>query len=63
MKVENKTQAILLLLVLIAIGGMVMYGKDKNAPTLKKARTSEMPLVPPVIKGPTTPPPSYESSR
>ena len=32
-KVENKTIAIILLLVLVAIGGIVLYGKDKPTNT------------------------------
>jgi hypothetical protein len=50
----NKTQAIILLLVLIAIGGIVLYGKDTPSITKK---------VPPLIEGPTTPPPGYAAPR
>ncbi len=33
MKVENKTHAIILLIILIAIGGVVMYGDKKMKTT------------------------------
>jgi hypothetical protein len=55
MKVENKTQAIILLLILIAIGGIVMYGKK-----IPQKNTEN---IVPSIKGPTTPPPGYAAPR
>lgn len=55
MRVENKTLAIFLLLVLIAIGGIVMYGP--------KMPSKVIPENPPSIKGPIEPPPGYEALR
>ncbi len=57
MKVENKRKAIILLLTLIAIGGIVMYGGEQ--PPRRQTETSTIPK----IKGPTTPPPGYEAPR
>ncbi len=59
MKVESRTRTIILLLILIAIGGIVMYGGEKTP--VEKAKENSK--TPPVIKGPTTPPPSYEALR
>ncbi len=54
MKLEKKTQTIVLFIILIAIGGIVMYGK-------KQPKTSiHSPLQ---IKGPSMPPPGYATPR
>lgn len=45
MKEINKTYAIILLIVLVAIGGLVLYGKDE---TLKTNQTPRMPSDGPV---------------
>lgn len=56
MKVKNKAQAIILLIILIAIGGVVMYS-SKPTPKLTPKNITTM------IKGPATPPPGYAASR
>lgn len=48
--------AIILLLILIAIGGVVMYGE-------KRPQKVTNDLTPPSIKGPSTPPPGYVTPR
>lgn len=67
MKIENKTQTSILLGILIVIGALVIfytrntyYFPQKNVSV--KVETP-MPLTPPTMKGPTTPPPGYESTR
>lgn len=53
MEQKQKIKVYILLIVLIAIGGIVLYGKDKEVNTnLNKE------LTPPKIKGPTSPPPT-----
>jgi hypothetical protein len=54
MKLEKKTQTILLFIILIAIGGIVMYGG-------KQSKTP--PQTPLQIKGPSMPPPGYATPR
>ena len=58
MKVTNRKQAIILLLILIAIGGVVMYGGHKVPRTEKTSLDAT-----PRIKGPSSPPPGYEPPR
>lgn len=58
MKVTNRRHAIILLLILIAIGGIVMYGGQK----VSRAPRASL-FVPPTIKGPSSPPPGYEPPR
>lgn len=61
MKIEKKTRAYILLFILIAIGGFVLYGnKEKNAPT--RTMTPEG-VSAPLMAGPKTPPPSNETLR
>ena len=53
MKRSKKIFAIIGLLILIAIGGVVMYGE--------RYRSTHIPA--PNINGPTTPPPANEANR
>lgn len=55
MKEISKTYAIILLIIMIAIGGIVLYGKNRGPEITRK--------VPPLIKGPSTPPPGYAAPR
>ncbi len=53
-KVHNKTYAIILLLILVALGGIILYGKKLEG----------MPTTPPTnTHGPSVPPPGYEATR
>lgn len=49
---KEKTQLYLLLIILIIIGGFVLYRKPNNTNTKPSISTA------PKVKGPTTPPPS-----
>jgi hypothetical protein len=53
----TKNQAIILLLVFIAIGGLVLYGSH-DAPQLNSTG-----IVAPKMEGPSTPPPGYAAVR
>lgn len=44
---KEKLNAIILFIILIAIGGLVLYGENKDSPRIGN---------PPKIKGPQTPP-------
>jgi hypothetical protein len=48
--------AIVLLIILIAIGGIVMYGEKRPSKATEE-------LTPPRVKGPPTPPPGYAAPR
>lgn len=51
---KDKKIAYIGLAILIAVGGIVLYGKDRKAgPDESKITTV------PLVKGPTTPPPGY----
>ncbi len=55
MKIEKKTQTIMLFILLIIIGGLVLYRNKEPSKT--------NPNTPPQIKGPTMPPPDYATQR
>jgi len=58
MEKAQKTRAIILLLILIAIGGLVLYGR-----ATPPSQTLHTTTVPPSIEGPHTPPPGYAVPR
>lgn len=54
MSSKDKTIAYIGLIILIAIGGIVLYGKKESGPQPSNIITA------PLVKGPTSPPPGYK---